>query len=229
MLKNSKNFNVSNRLSYTIIAVVALILLGAGVYALTAGVAPDPGHTLDSISAPSGCEANTFLKWTGSTWQCVALTFAVNVYKHDGVSFLGEFVSGNSNDCSTWVYDASGTNVQLSQYDCADITQNAWYFDVSGCVWSHQEELYAYSADKTILANGNSYVKSPNNVQSPGFHSVETNLGPSKIYQSYMTTTGSCVNGQVGPYETYKVTSSIALTPPKCDGAGSCVLKSEPA
>jgi len=28
-----KNFNVSNRLSYTIIVVVALILIGAGVYA----------------------------------------------------------------------------------------------------------------------------------------------------------------------------------------------------
>jgi hypothetical protein len=61
---------VSNRLSYTIIAVVVLMLVSAGVYALTAGTAPNPGHTLDNVAPPSSCYDNAFLKWTGTGFGC---------------------------------------------------------------------------------------------------------------------------------------------------------------
>src|SRR3990172_11638661 len=66
---------ISNRLSYTIIAVVALILLGTGVYSLSPGVAPDPGHTFDQIDPPSGCTLGQVLQWTGSSWSCVNSEF----------------------------------------------------------------------------------------------------------------------------------------------------------
>ena len=51
--------------------IVLVIGLGMGVYALTAGVAPSPGHTLNTVSAPSGCAGNTLLKWTGTDWTCI--------------------------------------------------------------------------------------------------------------------------------------------------------------
>src|SRR3989344_1007655 len=50
------------------ILVVAGVLIG---YAMTAGVAPNPGHVIDNVSAPAGCQANQILQWTGSSWTCI--------------------------------------------------------------------------------------------------------------------------------------------------------------
>ncbi len=72
-LKVSNRLAISNRLAYTIISVLVIILLAMGVYAMTAGVAPNPGHTLDTVSAPTGCAASEILQWTGTAWDCVAM------------------------------------------------------------------------------------------------------------------------------------------------------------
>jgi len=68
--KKKKGFElskrISNRLSYTIIAFVALMLIGVFVFAAT----PNPGHDITQISPPSVCGSNQFLKWTGSAWAC---------------------------------------------------------------------------------------------------------------------------------------------------------------
>lgn len=59
---------MSNRLSYTIIGLIALVLIGTGVYAF--GAVPNPGHTLSQLQ---GCDsAGQILNWTGSAWSCVS-------------------------------------------------------------------------------------------------------------------------------------------------------------
>jgi len=65
------NFEVQKKTMYWILAFVLVLASAVTVYALTAGTAPNPGHTLNTISAPSGCGENTFIKWTGSEWSCV--------------------------------------------------------------------------------------------------------------------------------------------------------------
>lgn len=64
--KLNKKFSIQNRLSYTIIAVVALILLGAGVYALTAGGTGNPGHNIQAIGFPVGCASGQYLRLENS-------------------------------------------------------------------------------------------------------------------------------------------------------------------
>ncbi len=42
---------------------VAIILVATGVYSLSAGVSPNPGHTIDAVGPPSSCTNGQFLKW----------------------------------------------------------------------------------------------------------------------------------------------------------------------
>ena len=85
----AKNFNISNRLSYPLIAFVALVLMAAGVYSLTAGVAPNPGHTLNEVAPPSPCLVGQTLNWTGSAWTCVTENFLPGL--SSGRYFGGKF------------------------------------------------------------------------------------------------------------------------------------------
>ncbi len=61
--------NISNKIFYSIVLVLAIILLGVGVYAITPGVAPNPGHLISEVAPPSGC-ASGILYFTGSSWYC---------------------------------------------------------------------------------------------------------------------------------------------------------------
>jgi hypothetical protein len=73
-----KRLKFSNRLSYTIIAIIALALVAVGVYAsVGAGTTPDPGHNIQSIGAPSGCLVGQYLQYvndqrciSGPCWIC---------------------------------------------------------------------------------------------------------------------------------------------------------------
>mgnify|MGYP001615640381 CR=1 FL=1 len=79
--KFSKKFNISNRLSYTIIAVIALIFLAVGVSSyLFPGVTPNPGHLISETAPPSGCGDGQFLKWVtdemnipAGSWTCASV------------------------------------------------------------------------------------------------------------------------------------------------------------
>ena len=73
MKKGSKSFNFSRRLSFTLIAIFAFVLIAVGVFASYPGVRPNPGHTIEEVSAPSGCSANQYLQWTGDRWLCAAI------------------------------------------------------------------------------------------------------------------------------------------------------------
>jgi len=67
--KGGLNIHLSNKLSYTLIAI--LILVAVGVYALVPGVTPNPGHDISGISPPSPCSSpNNFLKFDGTNWIC---------------------------------------------------------------------------------------------------------------------------------------------------------------
>jgi hypothetical protein len=70
MVKKNR-FGISKRLLYTLITIGILVILGIGVYAMTAGTAPNPGHLLlTDIAPPASCSANQFLQWVGSDWAC---------------------------------------------------------------------------------------------------------------------------------------------------------------
>jgi hypothetical protein len=68
--------NMSNKLFYTLIVFGAIILMGAGVFAaVTAGSTPSPGHSIDSVGAPSGCVSGEYLKYYTTQggegyWSC---------------------------------------------------------------------------------------------------------------------------------------------------------------
>jgi len=68
------NLNLSNRLYYTLILIGILIVGGWIVWALTPGVAPNPGHTLTEVAPPAGCSNNQVLQWnaTSGSWVCAS-------------------------------------------------------------------------------------------------------------------------------------------------------------
>jgi hypothetical protein len=68
--KKKNNFHLSNRLSYTLIAIFILVAIGFGVYALSPGVIPNPGHNISQMSVPSPCVAGQVLTYDGSNWVC---------------------------------------------------------------------------------------------------------------------------------------------------------------
>jgi hypothetical protein len=177
-----KRIDVSNRLSYTIIAVVALILLGAGVYAF--GSTPNIGH---SWSQMAGCDsAGQTLSWTGNAWSCVALSTysGLKVYKSDGVTVLGDFVQANGdlNTCSSWVYfDASiHQNVQLTFNDCLTVPISDFYYVYNDCTFDAYHPFYP-----TVVASGSG---------GTGCYAMDINH---KIYQTQcMSGVASLINGK---------------------------------
>lgn len=72
MVKKKRNnkFQISNKLAYTLIALTFIIGLGVGVIALTPGVAPNPGHTLASVSPASPCSTGQAIVWDGTNLVC---------------------------------------------------------------------------------------------------------------------------------------------------------------
>tara|TARA_Y100000034_G_scaffold11076_1_gene11627 strand:- start:2270 stop:3106 length:837 start_codon:yes stop_codon:yes gene_type:complete len=71
-MKKSLNFqiNFTNRAIYTLITFSIFLLIGISVFALTPGVAPNPGHLIGEMAPPLNCETNQVLQWGGSTWTC---------------------------------------------------------------------------------------------------------------------------------------------------------------
>jgi len=64
------NINFSNKTFYTIITILSIALITGVVFALTPGVAPNPGHLTAQISPPTGCTAGQALKWDGTNIVC---------------------------------------------------------------------------------------------------------------------------------------------------------------
>lgn len=62
---------ISNRLHYSLVVVVTLILVSFGVYAVVpTGSAPNPGHSIQDVGAPSSCISGQYLRYTESA-ECI--------------------------------------------------------------------------------------------------------------------------------------------------------------
>jgi hypothetical protein len=92
---------ISNKLAYTIISVFVLIIVGLGVYALSAGETPNPGHNIKDIGPPANC--NGFLKFNGSDWLCEDISAGgdsvwrasgSNIYYNNGNVGIGKTIPG---------------------------------------------------------------------------------------------------------------------------------------
>lgn len=83
-----KKSNFSNRLSYTIIAVLAILLVSVSVYAYTSSAsttttstASTAGHSINELSPPSDCNFGQALTraQTNSGWGCTTVAAASSV------------------------------------------------------------------------------------------------------------------------------------------------------
>tara|TARA_Y100000034_G_scaffold122591_1_gene168231 strand:- start:28 stop:864 length:837 start_codon:yes stop_codon:yes gene_type:complete len=94
-MKKSLNIqiNFTNRAIYTFIVFSVFLLIGISVFALTPGVAPNPGHIIEEMAPPLNCETNQVLQWDGTTWTCT------NSSSGRGGGLLGAPI----------VFDSSGT------------------------------------------------------------------------------------------------------------------------
>lgn len=84
--------NFSNRWLYTFILIGLLIIVAVGVSALTAGIKPNPGHTINETAPPAGCSANQYLQWNGADWVCSTISVSTAHYE---VILSSSTVQGN--------------------------------------------------------------------------------------------------------------------------------------
>ena len=73
--------------------IAGLLILSIGIfvaYALTPGVAPNPGHLISEVAPPADCEVGQVLQWDGSNWDCVDLPSSIEGTLSDPVLALGE-------------------------------------------------------------------------------------------------------------------------------------------
>jgi hypothetical protein len=73
-LKRFNLFNISNKLGYTLIVILTIVLLGIGVYANSVGTAPNPGHLLSTLSPDSPCSSGQVVSWNGANLVCTTPT-----------------------------------------------------------------------------------------------------------------------------------------------------------
>ena len=68
------NLNFNNRTIYTLVTFLFILIIGVSVYALTPGIAPNPGHLIDNVAPPTGCNPGEYLQWDGVNWGCADLS-----------------------------------------------------------------------------------------------------------------------------------------------------------
>ena len=73
MKKREKGFHFSNKLTYTLIAILVLVFAGVGVHALYGTDPYTMGHTISEVAPPQYCGASNdgWLKYSNGVWQCV--------------------------------------------------------------------------------------------------------------------------------------------------------------
>jgi hypothetical protein len=65
--KVMKRFNISNKLAYTLMVILSIVLLGVGVYA----AAPNPGHSANQIGDWPACTSGQVLGVVSGALTCV--------------------------------------------------------------------------------------------------------------------------------------------------------------
>ena len=73
------NIKIENK-HFFMFSAIAVFLVGAGLVIsqlplpplpLSAGSSGNPGHNINSVGAPSGCETNQILQWKENEWGCI--------------------------------------------------------------------------------------------------------------------------------------------------------------
>jgi hypothetical protein len=112
--KRLKRFNISNKLAYTLIVIALIVGLGIGVLALSPGVAPNPGHTIDVVAPPSDCSAGQVLTWSGSSWSCTTPSAGST----DNCRFCNQGCGGQyTAERGFWVVGTGSVSVYAGRYD----------------------------------------------------------------------------------------------------------------
>jgi len=95
--------NLTNRWLYTLIVFFSLVVVGVFVYATT----PNPGHDITQIGEPDGCGNNQFLKWTGSSWTCEAVSDEVGIGGSGTANYIPKFTAATTVGNSV-IYETAG-------------------------------------------------------------------------------------------------------------------------
>ncbi len=120
-----KRISFSNRLSFTILSIIAIVLFATVVYATyvappgtsggsDAGEIANPGHTIQDIGAPSGCAVGQYLQYqhapteNGGYWACATITIPTAT-----PSIGGNFANGR-------VYCQGGFTISGSTVICSN-------------------------------------------------------------------------------------------------------------
>lgn len=138
--RNKLEVNFTNRWLYIFIILAVIVVIAVGIYALTPGVAPNPGHLLSDISPPAGCTAGQFIQFNGSNWVCVTISVPTALY---GL-------------CTLVDVSPPGSRLLIPLYGCssASILKEPAYCSGSACACrSGYTRIY--------LGDPNSYTPSP--------------------------------------------------------------------
>ena len=129
-------FGMSNKLFYTLVVLVSVGLLTVGVRAWVDGETPNPGHSIQSVGAPSGCASGQVLQYQESGgsggWTCTATTdtnadtecsgnnvfYDGNCNCRDLTTNYGSPIHGDLIQSDT----LDGSEIDESALDCSQIT-----------------------------------------------------------------------------------------------------------
>lgn len=123
--KLSKKYKISNRFSYTIIALLSVILVATGIYAF--GAVPNPGHSLSQLQ---GCDSpGQILNWAGTNWECIDTLPTSKITPPSGC-LEGQFIEWNGVGwrCPSCDLDGDGYNSPgglCNGNDCDDLDNRA--------------------------------------------------------------------------------------------------------
>ena len=133
-MKKGINFNIhikfTNRFIYTFVAFILILIIGIGVFALTPGVAPSPGHLIDEFAPPSNCVTNQVLQWDGTNWVCT--DFSAGLW-----TAIGSNTYYNLGDVGI------GTTFPQEKLDVVgNIKASGTICDVNGCIGGGGSGIY---------------------------------------------------------------------------------------
>ncbi len=133
-----KRISFSNRISFTILSIAAVILLATIVYATAelpgtsggwdSGEVPNAGHTIQDIGAPSGCIVGQYLQ-----------------YQHGQASDAGYWICVNPAGISTPSPCTSGQVLTYtgSSWNCTSVSAGGTGFPA---VWDNDNDVYIDTA-----------------------------------------------------------------------------------
>jgi hypothetical protein len=151
--KSGIHIHLSNRLSYTLIAIGILIIIAVGVYAI--GEVPNPGHPISQLQT---CDNNQILETVNGAWSCVALPSTSVCPSGFHVAYnINYNAEQETKDCSSF-----GCSSYYQQYGGYQPTGNNLYSDTCN---GDRENPYTCPTGVTKTCQ-DSYSDPPNNDNS---------------------------------------------------------------